>query len=168
MLTFKGTLKLLNFVVLNQFSQCIMYEASSFCFVFCVVLFTVLITIYVVSINRTSCYRNHNFSSGIKMLPTKKWNVRIYFKKKKDCKKYLWQKELGWCVEQNYHFKRVWKRIFYVCVLEEGWKYIWNSVGGNMKCQCTHWCIEIFDTFLWSIGSLYIQVILLLGMVICN
>lgn len=123
-------------------------------FALCSVLFTVLITIYVVSINRTSCYRNHNFSSGIKILPTKKkWNTRIYFKKKKDCKKYLWQKELGWCVGQKCHFKRVWKRIFYVFVLEEGWKCIWNSVGGNIyemsKYVLVHWNLRHFSVKFW-------------------
>lgn len=108
------------------------------------------------------------FLQASKYYQQKKCNTRIYFKKKKDCKKYLWQKELGWCVGQNCHFKRVWKRILYVFVLEEGWKCIWNSVGGNMKCQNTRWCIEILDTFLWSFeDGLYIQVILL-GMVIYN
>lgn len=61
-------------------------------FALCSVLFTVLITIYVVSINRTSCYRNHNFSSGIKILPTKKSEIPEFILKRRKIAKSICDK----------------------------------------------------------------------------
>lgn len=129
-----------------------MYEACSFCFIFCVALFWVLVRVYVVLISITSCYETDVpiiFLQASKILLTKKLKCRSLFWKEKMFKEVFEAEGIKVICKKIVILKKF-GREFYICSCICGRVKVYlNSVGSKVKVSngyvLVHWNLRVFS-----------------------